>query len=170
MYTTDVTPSLAMITDAPEPEMAAPLRLMLDMQAERTNAHLRIAAAWIALGAGIWLGAVENDVWLRLTALVSIAFALRWLTAQRAARARLLDGQAYYVEISPERLVIAEGPSQRSVARDEIRAIELDEDRLIVVVRLVDGEELAIEPRYGNLGPRELGHTLHRVLFGSGSE
>ena len=142
----------------------APLTLPLDISGERAQARVRVTAAWLAMAAGIWLAAVDAAVWLRVTALTSVAFSVRWLMVQRAARAALSDPTQHYLEITREHLVIAEGSSQRTIARQEIRAIELDEDRLVVVVRLLDGQAQTIEPRYGKLGPRELGETLVRVL------
>jgi hypothetical protein len=37
------------------PRGAPPLRLTLDAASERAHASLRMAAAFIALGAGVWL-------------------------------------------------------------------------------------------------------------------
>jgi len=155
-----------MLTSDPAAAVLAtqPLRLMLDTQSERMLARIRIAAALIALAAGVWLAWVEGRLWLRLTALTSVAFALRWLTSQSAARATLADPQAYYLEIAPEQVVIAAGTERRTVARSSVQAVELDNDRLVVVLRLQGGEELAIEPRYGDLNLRELGQVLHRAL------
>jgi hypothetical protein len=147
------------------PPSAAPLRLPLDAASERAHATLRMAAAFIALGAGIWLVSVDGRFWLRLTALASVAFALRWLQLLRAARAALSDGAGQYLEIASDQVVLAAGASVRRVPRDSIRAVELDHDRLVVVLRLTSGEELPIEPRYGGLDLRELGETLQRALW-----
>jgi hypothetical protein len=147
------------------PRSALPLRLTLDAASERAHASLRMAAAFIALGAGVWLVSVDGRFWLRLTALASMAFALRWLQVLRAARAALADGAGHYLEITDEQVIVAAGATQRTVPRDDVRAVELDDDRLVVVLRLASGEELPIEPRYGGLKLRELGETLQRALW-----
>jgi hypothetical protein len=150
-------------SDQAEPPQP-PMRLMLDTQSERIHAHLRVAAALVALSAGAWLAWVEGRLWLRLTALASVAFALRWLTVQRAVRATLANPEAHYLEIIPGQVVIATGASQRTVSSESVQAVELDDDRLVVVLRLRSGEAVTIEPRYGDLDLRELGQALHRAL------
>jgi hypothetical protein len=153
-----------MTTTPPDSSAPQPVRLMLDTPGERTLARIRVAAAVLALIGGVWLAWVEVGTWLRLTALASVAFALRWLSLQSGARATLADPQAHYLEISTDQLVIAAGAEKRTIMRDNVQAVELDDDRLVVVLRLRGGEELAIEPRYGDLTLRELGQLLHRGL------
>jgi hypothetical protein len=155
-----------MANTEPDPsEIAAqPIRLMLDTQSELTHARLRSAAAVLALCAGAWLAWVEGRWWLRVTAFVSLAFAMRWLSTQRAAFAALAESEPHYLEIAVDKLTIAAGPNVRVVPRDAVRAVELDDDRLVVLLCLQNGEELAIEPRYGRLTLRELGETLQRAL------
>jgi hypothetical protein len=153
-----------MTTAQPDSSVPQPTRLMLDTQGERTLARIRVAAAVLALISGVWLAWVEGGTWLRLTALASVAFALRWLSLQSTARATLADPQAHYLEIGADQLVIAAGAERRVIARNSVQAVELDDDRLVVVLRLSGGEELAIEPRYGDLSLRELGQVLHHGL------
>jgi hypothetical protein len=153
-----------MTTAQPDSSAPQPTRLMLDTQGERTLARIRVAAAVLALISGVWLAWVEGGTWLRLTALASVAFALRWLSLQSTARATLADPQAHYLEIGADQLVIAAGAERRVIERDSVQAVELDDDRLVVVLRLSGGEELAIEPRYGDLSLRELGQVLHHGL------
>jgi hypothetical protein len=142
-----------------------PLRLMLDTANERVLAGIRLGAAVIALAAGVWLAWVEGRWWLRLTAFASVAFALRWFTSLRAARAALADSSGQYLEITSEHVVIAGLGSERKVARADVQAVELDNDRLVVVLRLKDGEAFPIEPRYGGFTVRELGEVLRRCLW-----
>lgn len=144
-----------------------PLRLKLDVALEQSNAQLRLAAAVVAGVAGIWLAWVEHTVWLRLTALVSAAFAARWIMKFRST-ARLArsapEGYGHFLEITTQRVTLATGTGQRVVPLASVARIELDEDRLAVVLCLLDGEELAIEPVYGSLGLHDLGDTLQRYL------
>jgi hypothetical protein len=147
-----------------DPIQALPLRLAFDGAGQRTQADLRIGAACIAVLAGIWLAWVEGRWWLRLTALASVLFGMRWLSVVRAARAARSD-DADYLEITSDELVLATGAEIRRQPLDGIRAVELDHDRLTVMLRLASGEELAIEPNYGGLGLRELGETIQRILW-----
>lgn len=144
-----------------------PLRLMLDVETEESNAHLRLAAAALAVFGGAWLLWVQRAEpnWvLILVALAGVAFALRWLASYRKQRHVAATASAHYLEITAERVTLAEGSHQRSIPSERIQAIELDEDRLAVVLRLHTGDSVVIEPVYGGLGLRELGETLHRRL------
>ena len=153
-------------TDPNPSEKAAPaLRLGLDREGERDQGRMRLCAAIVALLAGAWLAWVADAWWLRLTGLASVLFSARFAQKARAARAAEQDAGAHYLEITADHVTLAEGATQRTVPREHVQAVELDEDRLIVVLRLHGGEELPIEPRYGGLPPRELGETLRRALW-----
>lgn len=144
-----------------------PLRLMLDVASEQSNAHLRLAAAGAAtLGAAwlLWVQRAQPNWVLSAVALASVVFALRWLQSYRELRHVAATAAAHYLEITAERVTLAAGSHHRSIPVDRIRAIELDEDRLAVVLRLHTDETLVIEPIYGGLGLRELGETLQRQL------
>lgn len=143
-----------------------PLRLMLDVEAEQASARLRLAAAVIALLAGAWLAWVASgsSAWLGVVALASVAFALRWMVGYRKVKRMTSGTTAHYLEITSERVTVARGVEHRSIPRESVARIELDDDRLVVVLVLSTGEELAIEPIYGGLGLRDLGQTLQRYL------
>lgn len=140
----------------------APLRLMLDIAHEQTNARVRLSAAVVAAGAGVWLAWVDSSMWLRVLALVSLLFAARFITSYRKVLRTAADAPAHYLEITTERVTLAEGAVQRSIPFDRITRIELDEDKIAVVLRAGEREELSVEPVYGGLGLRELADTLHR--------
>ena len=143
-----------------------PLRLLLDVETEQASARLRLAAAVIALLAGAWLAwvAAGSSAWLGVVALASVAFALRWMVGYRKVKRVASSAAAHYLEITSERVTLATGAEHRSIPRESVARIELDDDRLAVVMILVTGEELVIEPIYGGLGLRDLGETLQRYL------
>lgn len=143
---------------------------MLDIDDERQSARLRLMAAIVAAGAGAWLAWVDESVWLRLVALASLVFAGRFWASYRKAR-RLDPSAPQYLEITTEHVTLpwphnhaqqAQLGTQRTIPFEHVTRIELDEDRIAVVLCLGTGEELAIEPVYGRLTPRELAETLHR--------
>jgi hypothetical protein len=137
---------------------------MLDVELEQSNAQLRLFAAVLAAGAGIWLIWVDRNLWLRLTALASVAFAVHWTLGFRKTSRVTQAAARHFLEIDNQRLTLASGASERSIAFERVQRIELDQDRLAVVVRMDSGEELAIEPMYGGLDLHELGETLQRCL------
>ncbi|HET8936429.1 MAG TPA: hypothetical protein VFN67_23455 [Polyangiales bacterium] len=139
-----------------------PLRLMLDIAHEQTNARVRLSAAVVAAGAALWLAWVDTSVWLRVLALVSLLFAARFVASYRKVKRTATDTAAHYLEITTERVTLAEGAGQRSIPFERVTRIELDEDKIAVVLRTGDAEELSVEPVYGGLGLRELADTLQR--------
>jgi hypothetical protein len=149
--------------NASEP-VAEPLRLTLDLDAERAQARLRFGAALIALAGATWLSLVDGRIWPRIAAVLSALLAVRMVQGYRAAQGALANAAGHYLEITADQLVIAAGDTQQRIARDELAAIELDHDRLVVVLRCHDGSEIAIEPRYGGLTFEALGQTLQAAL------
>lgn len=139
-----------------------PLRLTLDRDEIQVTARVRLVAAVLTAAAAIWLAWVERDIWFRLLAVAGGLFAARWLVVYRNSARKLSAADAHYLEITTDRLTLADGTHQRSIPIERIERIELDEDRLVAVVRLGSGEELPIEPVYGGLGVRELAETLER--------
>jgi hypothetical protein len=138
---------------------------MLDIEHERSSARLRLAAAVIAAVGGGWLAWVDTSIWMRLTALASWMFAARFVAGYRKAR-RLDPNDAHYLEITPEHLILAQGAQHRTIPFAQLDRIELDEDRIAVVLCLGTGEELTVEPVYGGLGQLELAETLQRYSQG----
>jgi hypothetical protein len=140
----------------------APLRLTLDIAHQQTDARVRLSAAAIAAGAGLWLAWVESSTWLRVTALVSLLFAVRFIASYRKVKRLAANSTAHYLEITTERVTLADGAVQQSMPFERVTRIELDEDKIAVVLRAGDADELSVEPVYGGLGLRELADTLHR--------
>lgn len=138
-----------------------PLRLTLDRSEIEVTARVRLAAAVITALAAIWLAWTERSIWFRLLAAVSGLFAARWLLVYRRSARTVSAAEAHYLEITTDRVTVADGAHQRAVPMTGVERIELDEDRLVVVLRL-GNEELPIEPMYGGLGLRDLAETLER--------
>jgi hypothetical protein len=137
---------------------------MLDIAHEQTDARLRLSAAIVAMLAAVWLAWVETSTWLRLFALVSLLIAARLIRSYRKVRQTAANSASHYLEITTERVTLhnGHGAEQRSIPFERVTRVELDEDRIAVVLRTADAEELSIEPVYGGLSLRELADTLHR--------
>jgi predicted RNA-binding protein len=135
---------------------------MLDIAHEQTDARLRLSAAAIAGGAALWLAWVETSLWLRAAALVSLLFAVRFIASYRKVRRLAPNASAHYLEITTERVTLADGAGQRSIPFEQVTRIELDEDKIAVVLRAGEAEALSVEPVYGGLSLRDLAETLYR--------
>jgi hypothetical protein len=112
---------------------------------------------------------VETSTWLRVAALLSLLFAARFIASYRKVRRVAANSSTHYLEITTERVTLTEGlgagekPEQKTIPFERVTRIELDEDRIAVVLYARDtDEQLVIEPVYGGLGLRELAETLHR--------
>lgn len=157
-------PATAQSTDV----ALAPLRLMLDIEHERTDARVRLSAAVLAAFAALWLAWVETSVWLRVFALVSLLFAARFIASYQKVRRVARAASAHYLEITTEGVTLADGAGERSVPFERVTRIELDEDKIAVVLRAGETEELSVEPVYGGLGLRELAETMQRYRQAQG--
>ncbi len=131
--------------------------LPLDRDAERSVALLRLVAAVVVAGAAIWLALLRpaGAVWICI--LGSLVASLAWLGMAAAARRRLRRAQDHRLVLDPEGLALVDGDRERRAPWEAVEAVEVDEDRLVVVVR-VRGEDapIVVEPRYGGLGVLDL--------------
>jgi hypothetical protein len=140
-------------------------RLEVDVAALRQAAWLRMLAALLSALSSLWLLAVTESWWLRAVALAGLAFAALWARAQR----RVLGAEVSrvsrdYLELGEHHLAIVQQGQARSLSLASVRRIELDDDRLEVVLHLDSGEQLRLEPRYRGVGLRDLGKLLHDAV------
>jgi hypothetical protein len=139
-------------------------RLLLDVREVRDRVRLRLLAALPALAGGIWLLWTTDNTLLRLLAGAGLVFATVWVVRARSSVAQLASAGDHYLETDPEGLTVRAGAQQRRLAWSEIAAVEIDEDRLVIQLRLQSGgRPLAIEPQYGELGLYELGEWIQRA-------
>ena len=140
-------------------------RFLADSSGERQAAALRLSAAAVAAFSGIWLLAVTDSWLLRGTALVSILFATLWGVS--LARRRQPDGPSNHLEIGRHHLRLAQDGQARSVALRTVRSVEIDQDRLIIVLCLDGDERLTLDACYVGIGLQDLAELLHQAVFSS---
>lgn len=149
-----------MLVEQPSDDSHA-LRLPLDVRGEHQVAALRVAASLLAVVGGIWLLALPYRV-PRVVALLGLGFGILFM--RRALRARTLDAASHYLELGRDALRIQNGEQLQIVPWDEVQAVRVDEDRLLVAVERRAASPLEIEPRYRGLALYELGSALHEAL------
>ena len=136
-------------------------RLTLDVREVRDRMRLRLPAALLAFGGGVWLLWAADNSLLRVVAGAGLVFATMWVVRARTSVAQLAHADDHYLESDADGLTVRSGTQLRRLAWSEIAAVEIDEDRLVVLLRLRDGSRpLAIEPQYGELGLYELGEWI----------
>lgn len=138
-------------------------RLPLDVREVRDRMRLRLLAALPAFAGGAWLLAAADTALLRVLAAAGLVFACVWVVRARSSVKQLHGAVDHYLESSPEGLTIRAGASQRRLAWTDIEAVEIDEDRLVIQLRLHADKALAVEPQYGELGLYELGAWIQRA-------
>jgi len=138
-------------------------RLVLDVREVRDRTRLRLLATLPAFAGGAWLLWTGDTLLLRILALAGLVFAVLWLVSARRAVTQLARSDEHYLDIGAAGLTIQNGPDARSISWSEIDAVEIDEDRLVVQLRLRGSGSLAVEPHYGSLDLRELAETIERA-------
>ena len=125
------------------------LVLAMDVRAERDVARLRLAGA-VTCGLGGASIAVLQPTRIGYAAAVMAALAaLGWTISFVRARRRRAVPTAYTLTLRDAGLELCEGTRTANVAWEDVRAVEVDEDRLVVLVHRRDGAApLVLEPRY----------------------
>jgi hypothetical protein len=139
-----------------------PQRLFLDTRELRDRTRLRLTASLPALVGGLWLVWTTGSWLLRAFALAGVTFATIWLVIARRTAIQLSNAPDHYLDIGAEALQVCAGAERRTLAWTDIEAVEIDEDRLVVSLRLSGGGRLVIEPQYGELDLPELAERLER--------
>ena len=137
------------------------------MGAERGVAGLRLAGAALVAGCAVWMAATEPGPLGWFFVVLLGLFAVGWLFAARGGRRRARGSDAWFLEIGPGGLVLAEGARRREVAWDEVTGVEVDEDRLVVTLDTTTGSPVIVQPRYRGVGLHELGGLLREAHRGA---
>lgn len=137
--------------------------LPLDRSSERADAALRLTAAVVVLGGGVWLALVAQDPKLWVCSGAALLASAAWLAMGLRARRRIRDAERHRLDLRPEALHLLEGRVERRVRWADVRQIEVDEERVVVRVSLADGEPVILEPRFGGLGVHDLEAAVRRA-------
>jgi|SRR5687768_8394968 len=121
----------------------------LDAGTERSVAVLRWVAAAAVLGATTWMAFLGPSPLCWLGILGSWLVVVGWFFAGRAARRRARNPDRHYLALRAGGLALADGGPEISVPWDQVIAVEIDEEKLLVRVTRVSDPVLLIEPRYG---------------------
>ena len=95
-------------------------------------------------------------IWIGLTTVATMF----WIVRSVAARGRARAPERHFVRLEPDRIVLGAGDAKRTVRWGDVEEVAVDEDRLVVRLRVDGADDLAIEPRYGGLSLYELDEAL----------
>jgi hypothetical protein len=135
---------------------------LLDVREVRDRMRLRLIASFPAFAGGLWLLWIGDSLLLRALALSGLVFSTLWVALARRSIGQLLSAGNHYLDIGADGFTLMAGAEKRFVAWSEIDAVEIDEDRLVVRLRVRGADSLVVEPQYGELGLRELAETIER--------
>jgi hypothetical protein len=161
---------LPLAKPASPPDAGHGQRLLLDVREVRDRTLLRLIASFPAFAGGLWLLWIADTLLLRALAVSGVAFAAIWVVLARRSVRQLLRAGDHYLDIGGSGFTLRAGAEQRFVAWSDLDAVEIDEDRLVVRLRIRGADSLIVEPQYGELGLRELAATIeHGRIAGHGT-
>ena len=139
------------------PEASPPFRTLRAGAANLDEARLRMAGAVLScLGAGTYALVSPGPFSIALSLAVFGATMAWWrritASAERASHVVLLA-------LAPSGLTLAPAPE---IAWSEVSRVEVDEDRLVVLVHRTGGEPLVIEPVYDGISVYDLAALVER--------
>lgn len=145
--------------DASTHETDVRWRLGLDVRAERSVARLRLVGAVVALSMGtvLAIGGAGSVGWTLIV--LSWLIGLAWVGAYFAAKRKARRADAWFVEARTDELAVALGREPTRLRWSDVRGVDVDEDRLDVVVRHTSGE-LRVPSVWQGVGPHALAERL----------
>lgn len=123
-------------------------RFTMDVAAERAIAGLRLVGAATIVGASGWIAVTRPGLVVAGVAAFGLLIAVFWVVSWKRADKRLRDSQRWFLELGDDELVLSEGERVVRAPWPSVRSVEVDEERLVIVVTRAGGEPVVIEPRY----------------------
>jgi len=139
------------------PELA---RFEVSQRDQRALAYVRTGAALLAiLGAGVmFLGTMTVPVFL--IALLGLLISVAWLRQAGRLRRSAAAPVPGSLTVYRDGYAVREHDRNEFVGWSDVEKIDVDEERLDIVVTKRDASTLRIEPRYAGVDLYELVHTL----------
>lgn len=116
-----------------------------------------IAAVW-TLACVVWLGLVLRNWVGLLMGLLGTLFSLVW--AGMIAKARKRASTRVALRLTPDALVYEDAGRRSEVPWAEVRAVEVDEERLVVQVDRLEGEPVLLESMFRGVGVYDIADAV----------
>lgn len=135
----------------------APFRTLRAGRADRDEAQLRVVAAVVcSLGAGLYALSRPGPFAIVVSVTV-IAAGVAW--AKRANRTAARASVETLLVLAPSGLTLA--PASE-VGWSSLTGVEVDEDRLVVLIHRSEGDAIVLEPVYDGLSVYDLAGLVER--------
>jgi len=126
----------------------------------RALSRVRTVAALLALLGACAMLLGKLPLPLFLVAVLAILLSAAWLAQARRVRKRAALPAPAALVVYAEGMLLAESERETFVPFREVARIEVDEERLDIVLTRHDGSLLRVEPRYAGVDIHELVRTL----------
>lgn len=141
-------------------------RFQIDPADELALARLRLVAAGLAAAAAIAMLLSALPFVMVLLAVLALLVSLGWWGRARRLSKRAKNPEEHYLALYERGLMSADGAQRVWVAWKEVTHIDVDEERLEIVVQRGTAEPIRLEPRFPGLEIHELMHRLRNAWRG----
>jgi hypothetical protein len=101
-----------------------------------------------------------------LVGVLGLLVSVAWLRNARRTAHRAPQANLHFLEVYEDGLLLSEGERRVAVLWTQVEDVEVDEERLDVVVTRRDAPPLRIEPRYAGVEIHQLVRTLRNAWRG----
>ncbi len=143
--------------------------LELDSQAERSVSRLRLLAAALVGSSSLAILFGSPSTFGVVVGLLGLGASVGWVVAFRRSGKRVSEGDRYFLRLDDWGLRLARGGEPRELAWSEVLELQVDEERLVVVLQLRDGRTLDIPPIFRGYGLYEIEDLLKARLRAASS-
>jgi hypothetical protein len=129
----------------------------------KAEAVLRLMASIVALAAALAALLGSLPIGAFLIALTGVLVGFAWFFAARRGLKRSQHASDFTLDVYARAFALREGGTLVIVPFAEITRIDVDEERLDVVIERTSGAPLRIEPRYPGVEIHQLMHRLRNA-------
>lgn len=141
-------------------------RLGLDVVATRGVGRLRLVGALVVFPSSLIFGMGGEPLHYTLAGL-GVLVSIGWTAAWARSRRAIAGAGERFLDLSGDALSVVEGEQRTEVPWSSVVTIDVDEERLVVVVERQTEAPLRIEPVWGGLGVYELRDRLQATASGA---
>jgi hypothetical protein len=133
----------------------------LDTQAIIAVGRLRLCGAIACTASGAWIAAMSPGLLGWFVAIIAWLISLFWVVAYRSSLKAVQRDQGNGVLLNKAGVQWCKRGETLSLPWESISVVEIDEDRLILVLKTEDGRTHSLEPHYQGLSVYEMANRVH---------
>ncbi len=138
------------------------MRFVFDAEAERSVGRLRLFGALVlAIMATVLMASGKATAGAWVVVVVAWLVAVGWLVAFSRMRVRVRRRGEHTLDLDAQTLRMSRGAVLTTLAWDDVLAVDVDEDRLVVQIALADGRSVDIPPVWR--GPNSKRITIYEL-------